>query len=172
MSSFKIPTTLRQSLAERIGGYTNLIGRNSLRDIQLTQVQNNLAGHISEATLGHFKLTPSKVVAGDPPSGKPRKLKNDKTIKAGNNLVTPPSKPTVPLNNTNIVTPPTPPTATATAGRVRYCHFFQSTAGCFRGPSCAHSHTTPPRGDPAREWTKKYLAERNLGLSPVFLRGE
>jgi hypothetical protein len=59
-----------------------MIGRYSLRDIQLTQVQN-LAGHISEATLGHFKLTPGKVVTGDLPSGKPRKLKNDKT-KAGN----------------------------------------------------------------------------------------
>ena len=56
-----------------------MIGRNSLRDIQLTQVQNNLAGHISEATLGHFKLTPSKVVVGDLPSGKPRKPRNDRT---------------------------------------------------------------------------------------------
>ena len=75
-----------------------MIGRNSLRDIQLTQVQNNLAGHISEATLGHFKLAPIKVAAGDPPSGQPRKLRNEKTIKAGNNLVTPPSKLTVPRN--------------------------------------------------------------------------
>ena len=143
-----------------------MIGRNSLRDIQLTQVQNNLAGHISEATLGHFKLTPSKAAAGDLPVDKPRKPRNDKA-KAGNNPVTPPTQPTVPRNNANIVTPPTPP-----AGRVKYCNFFLSTAGCYRGSSCTRSHTIPPRGDPVRELIKKYMAERNLVLSPAFLRGE
>ena len=42
--------------------------------------------------------------------------------------------------------------------RDRYCHFFQSTAGCSRGPYCVYSHTTPPLGHPARAATKKYLA--------------
>jgi hypothetical protein len=145
------------------------VGRNSLRDIQLTQVQNSLVSSISESALGHFKLTPSKAVTGDSQTGKPTKPKNDKSKKVGNNLATPPPKPTPTPPKPNVVTPPTPPAVTT--GR-SYCHFFSSTAGCARGPSCRHLHAIPPRGDPLRETTKKYLAERNIMLSPAFLREE
>ena len=155
-------------------------GRNSLRDIQLTQVQNIVAGHISEAALGHFKLqvTPKKAGAAtrDPlTGGRPRRTRDDKTAKAVGNPTTPPPKLTVTLTNPNIVTPATPASTQSAAAseRVAYCHYFQSTQGCAKGSSgCPYSHVNPPRGDPARAIIKRVLAHRRMTLSPAFRADE